>query len=465
MAKDGQGFTVKYLDGLEPREVRYIAWDASRAGLGMRVSPAGHKAFVYAYRFDGRFRMKTLGTYGVPGGLTLKAAFARYHDDAGKVEKAADARAQGDAPLLELDPGAEKVGKAKALRKAKSIAEAAEKYLAACDLRPRTVAEYRRVLETYLIPAYGRAKPRSVKKGDLTSILDAIAAGEFRDGAKAKHMPSKTMAERAKWVFAAFFRWLAEGDLIEALPTVHLRKYQEPVKRDRYLSDDETGKFFIAVDSMKASDPVKAALKIALLTGQRIGEVQQMRWSDIEEKTGEAGKVEAAWWTIPATITKNKRLHRVYLTETAREIIKAMPKPPGAQYVFLGADIKGEHPMSLQACGKAVARNLARFKKNGIASFTPHALRHTVRTGLSLLRIRPEIKNAVLNHSDGSIGARYEHYQYDDEKREALTAWERHVLTLMGKAPANVVLMPQQALRGRRLIGKAAQSRPDVVRG
>ena len=461
-------FTVKTLDGLKGRDKRYIAWDPAHAGFGVRVSEQGHKAFIYAYRFDGRFRMKTLGTYGGHGGLSLSEALARYHADAKAVQKAADARAHGEAPAIELDPGASKVAKAKAYRAADSLSQAVEKYLTAMEgeLRPRTIAEYRRVLETYLTPAYGRAKPASVRKRDLAGLLDSIAAGEFRGG-EGKKKPSKTMAERAKAVFAAFFKWLASRDLIDAVPTVNLDAYQKPVKRDRYLLDDEIGKFFSAVEAMKASDPIRGALKIALLTGQRIGEVQQMRWTDIEEKTGKDGKVEAAWWTIPATITKNRRLHRVYLTETAREIIKDMPKPPGAQYVFLGADIKGEEPMSLQACGKAVARtaNVALLKKNGIAAFTPHALRHTVRTGLSALRIRPEVKSAVLNHSDGSIGARYDHHQYDDEKREALTAWERHVLTLMGKTPANVVQMPQEAPRGKRVTGKAARSRARVARG
>src|SRR5262249_32544009 len=111
---------------------------------------------------------------------------------------------------------------------------------------------------------------------------------------------------------------------------------------------------------------------------------------------------------------------------------------------------KLDGPMSLQACGKAVARSLATFSKSGVEAFSPHALRHTVRTGLSALRIRPEVKNAVLNHSDGSVGARYDHHKYDDEKREALTAWERHLLSLMGRAPANVVTMTHKRQKATR---------------
>src|SRR5215472_7784708 len=100
MGRVPKAFTVKRLDALKPREARYIEWDSAHAGFGVRVSPQGHKALVYAYRFDGRFRMKTLGTYGGPGGLTLRGAIARYKEDAARVAKAADARARGVAPDL-----------------------------------------------------------------------------------------------------------------------------------------------------------------------------------------------------------------------------------------------------------------------------------------------------------------------------------------------------------------------------
>ncbi len=167
-----RGFTVKELIALAPADERYVAWDPNKAGFGVRVSPHNHKAFVYAYRFDGRPRMKTLGTFdpdGTRGGLTLKAAIMRYHADAAKVNEAAEARARGEAPAVELDPAAERVVKARAHRAADSLSQAAEKYLtaAAGRLRLRTVEEYRRVLDTYLLPTHGHAKPGSIRKHDL----------------------------------------------------------------------------------------------------------------------------------------------------------------------------------------------------------------------------------------------------------------------------------------------------------
>ena len=105
--------------------------------------------------------------------------------------------------------------------------------------------------------------------------------------------------------------------------------------------------------------------------------------------------------------------------------------------VFLGLEKDG--PLSSQACGKAVTRNRDTFLKHGIAEFSPHALRHTVRTGLSALRFPQEVKEAVLNHRNQTVGGRYDHHAFDDEKREALSAWESHLLSLAVETTSNVV--------------------------
>ena len=50
------------IKGLKGQKGRYIQWDGG-SGLGVRVSPAGKKSFVFMYRFDGKARMMTLGSY------------------------------------------------------------------------------------------------------------------------------------------------------------------------------------------------------------------------------------------------------------------------------------------------------------------------------------------------------------------------------------------------------------------
>src|SRR6185312_10304174 len=55
-----------------------------------------------------------------------------------------------------------------------------------------------------------------------------------------------------------------------------------------------------------------------------------------------------------------------------------------------------------------------------------HDLRRTVATNMAMLRIQPQVIEAVLNHKSGivsGVAAIYNRHAYQDEKREALEKW------------------------------------------
>jgi integrase len=56
------------------------------------------------------------------------------------------------------------------------------------------------------------------------------------------------------------------------------------------------------------------ALQVELLTAQRPGETQKMRWADVD--------LESGWWTIPASAAKNELAHPVPLTEPVIETLR-----------------------------------------------------------------------------------------------------------------------------------------------
>jgi len=60
-------------------------------------------------------------------------------------------------------------------------------------------------------------------------------------------------------------------------------------------------------------------LQALLVTGQRPGEVFGMKWEHISE--------DSAWWDMPRSFTKNGNPHRVPLTKTAQDILKAAKSP------------------------------------------------------------------------------------------------------------------------------------------
>ena len=56
-------FTDRSIKALKRKSARFEVWEDGRTGFGVRVSPAGRISWLYLYRFDGRARRMTLGTY------------------------------------------------------------------------------------------------------------------------------------------------------------------------------------------------------------------------------------------------------------------------------------------------------------------------------------------------------------------------------------------------------------------
>ncbi len=56
-------FTDRSIAALKPKTERYEKWEPGSTGLGVRVSPTSRKSWVYLYRFEGRPRRLTFGTY------------------------------------------------------------------------------------------------------------------------------------------------------------------------------------------------------------------------------------------------------------------------------------------------------------------------------------------------------------------------------------------------------------------
>ena len=83
-----------------------------------------------------------------------------------------------------------------------------------------------------------------------------------------------------------------------------------------------------------------------------------------------------------------------------------------------------------------------RKELNGpLPDFVNHDIRRTVRTHLSALRIAEEVRETVLAHVRPGIKGTYDHYQYVDEKREALTLWNARLRSIVEPQPANVVAL------------------------
>jgi len=86
-------------------------------------------------------------------------------------------------------------------------------------------------------------------------------------------------------------------------------------------------------------------------------------------------------------------------------------------------------------------------KKMDLAHFTPHDLRRTFSTGLARLGFRDEVIDAVTNHKKQGIIRVYNRHQYDQEKQQAMVAWERELLSIIhGKEGKVIPMIRKQGL-------------------
>jgi integrase len=165
-----------------------------------------------------------------------------------------------------------------------------------------------------------------------------------------------------------------------------------------------------------------------ILTGARRSEVAEIRWAEVDM----AGRT----WTLPASRAKNATECQIPLSDSAAEILRALPRIADSDLVFTRSGrvpIRGFHNVKTRIDALMPAG----------PSWTLHDLRRTFASGCAKLGIAVHVVEAALNHRSGSIrgiAAVYNRYDYGTEKRAAMAAWSRFVEQLVtGSATANII--------------------------
>lgn len=395
-------FTDASIRNLRPRESRYIEWKDNGGGLGVRVSPKGRKTFVYMYRFDGKPRMMTLGTYP----RTSVAQANKLHGDA------AAALEEGK------DPGAEKIEQRKAERDAESVEALIELYIDKyAKIKKKSWKEDERILNREVKPEWGKKKAKNIHRRDVIKLLDEIA-----------DRGAPIQANRTLAVIRKMYNFAIKRGIMESSPCVQIDPPGKEKAKDRYLTADEIKNFWNKLPATDMPETAKLAVKMILVTGQRPGEVTGMRKDEID----------GDWWDIPAERTKNGLPHRVFLSDLAQEIIEqAEEYNDGKEHVF-PSPRKGEG-YDKDGLPQFVRRNLSTLE---VDPFTPHDLRRTAATYLHEMGFPTHLVSKLLNHKDkGVTGLHYNRYEYANEKQQALEAWDRRLTAILKGIQSNIVSM------------------------
>jgi integrase len=159
------------------------------------------------------------------------------------------------------------------------------------------------------------------------------------------------------------------------------------------------------------------ALKLALVTAQRIGEVTGIAAAELDLND------TAPIWIIPGERCKNGKPNRVPLSPLAVKLIAEARKVAGdSRWLFPSPD--GDGSIDPHAPTRALHRARPAI---GIDNFRVHDLRRTAASRMAEMGISPHVISLILNHAtarEGTITNKvYVQYSYDREKREALDAW------------------------------------------
>lgn len=439
--------TARFVETVSTDSERDAYRDSMVVGLELRVTKGGSKtwAIVYRRKSDGRRRRFTLGTFP---NLSLDEARTRA-----KGELAAVAR------------GADPAGGVQERKEALTFRELSEEWRVRhgqVNKGWRSLKDNMSMLNRHVLPEIGDMKAGEITKRDLIRLFDKVAATPDARKIKKGKTPRRTThrANRVYELVRSIFRWGIGRDIVAIDPTAGMSApIRKEKPRERTLSPGEIATLWQALDTAPetkaeygegAFPMLKAtalSLKIALATGQRIGEVTGIDKSEYDL----AG--DAPLWTVPGRRSKNGEPNRVPLSPLAVELFKEAERLSGKSvWLFpspkLAPNGSVRGPIDAHAPTKALERARDKIK---VANFRVHDLRRTAATRMAELGISPHTISMILNHVSARAGtitsAVYVQYSYDREKRDALNAWGAALTKIILSAnSANVVpLNPRNA--------------------
>ena len=437
---------ARFVDTITTDQLRLEFRDASVEGLELRVTKRGAKTWAFRYRrkSDGRKRLLTIGRYPL---LSLEEARIRAHEGRAQISRGAD-------PAT----GAQERRAAPTFRE---IAEEWQASYAETNRTERVRNDDKSVLRCYILPAIGDMKGADIGRRELSKMLnDAKLATDGRKGHLKAGGRARRLTHRPNRVFEltrAIIRWAVGQGILTADPTLGIKR---PIKkefpRERELLPSEIRMLWSALDKapplrspwkrkdgdLPMTRAVALAMKLALVTGQRIGEVSGIAMAELDLSGA------TPTWTIPGARSKNNEAHRVPLSRLAVELVHEARAIAGLS-TWLFPSPTGHGPIDPHAATKALGR--AR-RVIGLADFRVHDLRRTAATRMGEMGIVPHTISLVLNHvsvSKSTITSKvYLRYTYDREKREALNAWGARlesIVTGTDEPHVEVRLPPQSA--------------------
>ena len=365
--------TKRTVDALVGQERERVVWDDDLKGFGVRVHPSGRRVYIVKTRYRGRVIKMTIGPHGAvtPSYARVRAAEIITDARAGKNPAGRNA----DAPTMI------------------ALGKRFLKEYVATHCKPSTAEEYRRSVKLFIDPRIGRYRVPDIQRSDIAALHH-----DMRD--------TPYQANRTLGVLSKMFNLAELWDLRPdgSNPCRHVKRFREE-KRERFLSDIEYQRLGAAlkeieVDGTETASAI-AAVRLLMLTGCRLSEIQKLRWQHVDLGAGEL--------RLPDTKTGAKV---VYLGDPAIAVLERIDRRDGNPWVIAGRKPES-HLTDLQHPWRRIR---ARADLDDVRI---HDLRHSFASGGLLVGEGLPMIGKLLGHTQVQTTARYAHLASDPVKSAA----------------------------------------------
>jgi integrase len=388
--------TVAELMRASPPPKTKFHFDSELPGFGLYRTPGGTGTFFAEFRpvSGGNKKRIKLGRVGVLKASEAREAARRAIAMAGLGKDLAKERSDG--------------------RASPTVAELVDEYISGKTMKESSKEFYRTTLKTQIMPHIGSTRAVALMRVDVQRAHDKMSR-------KARYSANRAIA-----LLSASYVWGAKrGRVPEGMnPASGIDKNKEE-KRERYLTEDEMARLGDALREAETvgiphkpsnskhapkekkrtvyGPHVTGAIRLLMLTGCRLREILNLRWSEYDSLRG--------LLYLPDSKTGKKT---VVMSEAAQAEIESIPRL--GIYVIAGqsAALPDERPRAdLKKPWAAISA------RAGIPDVHVHDLRHTFASvgagdGMSLLTI-----GKLLHHADAATTQRYAHVDVNPQRAAA----------------------------------------------
>jgi integrase len=422
-----------------PASGRAERYDAAVPGFGIRTTTEGSKSWIFVYTSptQKKRRRYTIGIvdFKSPDGeatLDLEQARSKANDLRRMVREGHDPAGERETTKAAVITEAKEADD-------RTFGAVVEIYKKRDLVTKRRGWEVKNIIDRELIPYWGDKPIDAITGIDVQERIEALVEAEKPEAARRLF---EIIRRIFNWAIARPSYKLTRSPADRMKPGELIGK---KTRRTRTLSNDELAALWRA--SKQAGYPFGPLVQMLALTALRRSEVANASRSEFD--------FERKLWTIPAERMKGEDseagAHTVPLTAEMLEVLDALPRFSGGDFVFTTGDgtrsVSGFSKMKIRFDRLMLdeLRKIAEQRgedpaKVKLKPFTIHDIRRTVRTHLSALPVPELVRELVLAHAQRGLSKIYDQHTYAEEKRHALELWAARLKSIVDPPPPSNVI-------------------------